>query len=153
MGWKVRGVLGAGLAALAGCASVVGSTQSEVQIKTNPEQAHCQLRGYGFTATVDSPASVVIPHSASPVTLSCTAPGFRATSYTLEAKADGWIWGNSAFFAATGGIAVLGALVDESRGAGRAYQDQVQYDLTPERAREVRVRQRGADADMLLQAR
>lgn len=154
----VRGIRivlgGAGLLALAACASVVGSTSSEVQIRTNPDKARCDLKGFeGFAASVETPASVSIPTNAAPVTVTCKAPGFRPTSYTLDATADGWIWGNSALIVATGGVAVLGALVDESRAAGKSYADEVHYDLSPERPRPVRVRTRGGETDLNLQAR
>lgn len=147
----------AGLAAVAGlaaCASVVGSTQSTVQIRTNPDNAHCDLRGHeGFATSVATPASISIPNAAAPVTVTCQAPGFRPTSYTLDATADGWIWGNSAFMISTGGVAVLGALVDESRSAGKSYAEEVHYDLSPDRPRPVRARTRGGDVDLNLQAR
>lgn len=153
MDWKLRAAALAASVAVAACASVVGSTESSVQIRTNPDQASCQLKGRDYSASVQTPAELTIPHSAAPVTVSCLAPGFRVTTYTLDAKGDGWIWGNSAFMLATGGIAVLGALVDESRGAGRAYADQVHYDLTPDTARMVRARDRAGDVDLHLQAR
>lgn len=144
----------AGLTGLAACASVVGSTTSSVQIKTNPDKARCELTGYeGFSASIETPASVNIPHSAAPVTVVCKAQGFRPTSYTLDATAEGWIWGNSALMVATGGVAVLGALVDETRGAGKSYREEVRYDLTPERPRPVRLRSRDGGLDMNIEAR
>ena len=153
MDWRLRVAALAGLAALAACASVVGSTESAVRIRTSPEQARCDLKGRDYLAVIDTPAEVVIPHAAAPVTVNCVAPGFRPTSYTLDAKGDGWIWGNSALLVATGGIAILGAVVDESRGAGRNFTEDVQYDLTPDRSRPVRVRDRSGDVDLQLQAR
>lgn len=139
---------------LAACASVVGSTESEVAIRTNPDKARCELKGHdGFAASVETPATLTVPTSAAPVTVTCAAAGFRPTSYTLDATADGWIWGNAAFMVATGGVAVLGALVDENRGAGKAYADEVRYDLSPDRPRPVRVRSRGGDTDLRLNAR
>lgn len=154
-GWGIKALLGGtGLLALAACASVVSSTRSDVQISTNPDKAHCELKGYeGFSASVETPATVTIPSGASPVTVSCRAPGFRQTSYTLNASADGWIWGNGALMAVTGGVAVLGALVDESRSAGKAYAEEVHYDLSPERPRPVRARSRSGGTDLNLQAR
>lgn len=154
----VRGIRivlgGVGLLALAACASVVGTTSSDVQIRTNPDKALCDIKGFGdFSASVETPATVSIPTAAAPVTVTCKAAGFRPTSYTLDATADGWIWGNSALFVATGGVAVLGVLVDESRAAGKSYADEVHYDLSPERPRPVRVRSRGGEADLNLQAR
>jgi hypothetical protein len=138
---------------LSACASVVGTSQSEVMIRTNPNDSRCDLKGRDFNASIQTPAAVTIPHSASPVTVNCIAPGFRPTSFSLEAKAGNWIWGNSALFAATGGIALLGALFDESRGAGRNFAEEVNYDLTPDRRRDVNVRTRTGDVDLQLQAR
>lgn len=149
---RVFGVLG--LTALAACASVVSATSSDVKIQTNPAHARCDLAGYqGFAASVETPATISIPSAAAPVTVTCKAPGFRPTSYTLDATADGWIWGNSALIMATGGVAILGALVDESRSAGRGYTEDVHYDLDPDRPRPVRVRSRSGDVDLNLQAR
>lgn len=148
------GVAGTALVVLAACASVVGSTESDVQIRTNPDKARCDLRGYeGFAASVETPASVAIPTTAAPVTVTCQAPGFRPTSYTLDASADGWIWGNSALFLASGGVAVLGALVDESRAAGKSYAEEVHYQLSPDRPRPVRARSRDGGQDLNLLAR
>ncbi|MBX9634623.1 MAG: hypothetical protein K2X44_06545 [Magnetospirillum sp.] len=142
------------LAGLTACASVVGSTQSTVQIRTNPDKARCELRGHeGFSASIETPASISIPNAAAPVTVTCQAAGFRPTSHTLDATADGWIWGNSAFMVATGGVAILGALVDESRSAGKSYADEVHYDLAPDRPRPFRARSRGGEVDLNLQAR
>ncbi|MBC7950677.1 MAG: hypothetical protein H7Z12_02515 [Rhodospirillaceae bacterium] len=139
---------------LAACASVVGSTQSTVQIRTNPDKARCELRGHeGYTASVETPISISIPNGAAPVTVTCQAAGFRPTSYTLDATAGGWIWGNSAFMVATGGVAVLGALVDEHRSAGKSYAEEVKYDLSPDHPRPVRARSRSGDVDLNLQAR
>ncbi len=150
--WSI--LAGVGLMGLAGCASVVSSTSSDVQIRTNPDQAQCDLKGYeGFSASIRTPATVNIPSNAAPVTVTCHAQGYRPTSYTLDASADGWIWGNSAFFVATGGVAILGALVDESRSAGKSYVEEVQYDLSPDRPRPVRVRSRTGDTDLQLLAR
>lgn len=144
----------AAAASLAACASVVGSSQSSVTIRTNPEKSLCALKGGdGFTAQVETPAVLGIPHSAAPVTVTCKAAGFRPSTYILDATADGWIWGNSAFIIATGGVAVLGALVDESRGAGKSYADEVQYDLSPDRPRPIRATTRGGEVDLDLKAR
>jgi hypothetical protein len=154
MGVAGRLLCVAGLLGLAACASVVGSTESSVQVRTNPDKARCDLTGHeGFSASVETPATISIPNAAAPVTVTCRADGFRPTSYTLDATADGWIWGNSALMIATGGVAVLGALVDESRAAGKSYREEVHYDLAPERPRPVRLRSRDGGVDMNLQAR
>lgn len=139
---------------LAGCASVVGSSDSDVAIRTNPPGATCELRGRdGYAATVTTPATLAVPHDAAPVTVRCAAPGHRATSYTLDSSTDGWVWGNSAFIVASGGVALLGLMVDEGLGAGRSYSPDVHYDLPPDRPRAVRAQSRGGDVDLRLQAR
>ena len=128
---------------LAGCASLAGPTASTVKINTNPAAARCTLTGHGgFHAALTTPGSVSVPASAAPVIVTCTAPGRRPTSYTLDASANGWIWANSALVAVTDGAAVLGLLVDESRDAGRVYQDTVTYDLQSAQPRDVHLRQR-----------
>jgi hypothetical protein len=148
-----RAAVAAGVAAgAAACASLVGSSQSTVKINTSPTLAQCELKGRGgFHASVATPGSVTIPGSAAPVIVTCTAPGRRPTSYTLDASADGWIWGNSALVVVTGGAAVLGLLVDESRDAGKAYQDTVNYDLESGRPRELHTIERSG-GEMRLEA-
>jgi hypothetical protein len=152
--WGKRAAGLTAVALLAACASVVGSTESTVQIRTTPDKARCDLRGYeDFTASVETPATVTIPNRASPVTVTCRSDGFRQSSYTLTASADGWIWGNSAFMLATGGVAILGALVDETRGAGKAYAEDVEYRLSPERQRPVKLRSRNGEPPQDILAR
>jgi hypothetical protein len=131
------------LSGLAACASVVSSTESTVQVRTNPAGAKCALTGHeGYSSAVTTPATVIIPNNASPVTVWCEAEGFRRTSYTMTASSDGWIWANSAFIVSTGGIALLGALVDESRSAGRTFAEEVEYDLEPAKAKSLRLKSR-----------
>lgn len=140
--------------AVGACASIVSSTESEVTIRTSPDSAQCELKGHrGYSASVTTPATLSIPTEASPVTVSCRASGYKSTVYTLDATADGWIWGNSAFMVVTGGVAVLGALVDESRSAGKAYQTDVQYQLDPDRPRPVKVKDRSGGTELNLRAR
>lgn len=149
-----RALVCMGVVAGSGCASVVGSSESDVAIRTNPPAAQCHLKGHGgYSATVATPATLTIPTAAAPVTVTCSAPGFRPTANTLDASAEGWVWGNSAFMVASGGVALLGLVVDESLGAGRAYSSDVHYDLAPDVPRAVRARSRGGDVDLRLQAR
>ncbi|HSV28644.1 MAG TPA: hypothetical protein VLL76_03770 [Candidatus Omnitrophota bacterium] len=146
-------VIGLAVGGLAACASVVGDTESTVHIRTTPDNALCALKGQGgYAASVASPGSVTVPHTASPVTVTCTAPGFRPTANTLTASADGWVWGNSALIFGTAGVMVLGAMIDESRGAGKAYAEEVEYKLEPDRPRPVNVRTRGGE-ELKLKAR
>ncbi len=136
--WSRRGVALMAAVGASGCASLLGSTTSTVAINTHPRVARCDLRGHdGFHAVVTTPGRLSVPNSAAPVSVTCTAPGYRPTSYTLDATADGWIWANSALVVVTGGAAVLGLLVDESRDAGRAYGRSVDYALDPATPRTV----------------
>jgi hypothetical protein len=139
---------------VAACASIFSGTESTVQIHTKPDHARCELTGRdGFTLSVDTPAGVKLPSSAAPVTVACTAPGYRRLVATLDASADGWVWANSAFMAATGGAAVLGLIVDESRGAGMTFQKDVTYGLEAEHPRPVKTLQRNGGLRMELEAR
>ncbi|MBI5164097.1 MAG: hypothetical protein HY985_09370 [Magnetospirillum sp.] len=151
--WQGRAAAAAGVTLLAACASIVSSTDSPVLISTNPPKAQCAIKGHGgFATAVETPAKVVLPASAAPLTVTCSSDGRRTTSYTLDATANGWIWGNSALMVVTGGVAVIGALVDESRSAGKVYKEAVTYDLDVDRPRLVQTRQRGGE-ELKLQAR
>jgi len=133
--WWRKGVIA--VVMLGGCASLVSTNHSTVQINTNPSNAQCTLKGHGFATAVTTPARVTLPSSAAPLIVTCVAYGWRPTSFTLDATADGWIWGNSALVAVTGGAAVLGLLFDESRDAGKVYSGTVNYDLDQDHPRTV----------------
>lgn len=141
-------------AVLGGCASVMGDTESEVAIRTEPAGARCILTGRdGYQDSVITPVTIAIPHTAAPVTMRCEAPGFRPTSASLDASADGWMWANAGLIFGTGGAILLGAVVDESRGAGRAFEGEVEVKLAPDRPRAVRVMNRSDGTGMDLRAR
>ena len=117
-------------------------------------QSHCELSGRdGFTATVDTPAKITIPHSAAPVQVACTAPGHRRTVNTLSATSSGWIWGNSALMVVTGGAVVLGLVVDEALGSNWTYPSDAKFDLDVDRQRPVRATSRDGSQDLNLKAR
>ncbi|MEW5728106.1 MAG: hypothetical protein AB1918_09800 [Pseudomonadota bacterium] len=141
-------------AGLSACASVMGDTESQVSLRTNPAGADCQLTGRdGYQASARTPATVTIPHTAAPVTVRCVATGFKPTSVSLDATADGWMWGNAGLIMGTGGAIILGMVVDESRGAGRAFQEDVEVNLDREQPRAVWVRGRADGSEMMLRAR
>ena len=136
------------------CASAFNPPSSDVQISTNPPQSHCELSGRdGFTAVVDTPAKLSIPHSAAPVQVSCNAPGHRRTVNTLNATSSGWIWGNSALIVVTGGAMVLGLVVDEALGSNWTYPSDAKFDLDVERQRPIRAKSRDGRLDLELKAR
>ncbi|CAA7616154.1 hypothetical protein [Magnetospirillum sp. SS-4] len=149
-----RLLAGAPVLALAACAALVNPSQSEVQIHTSPERARCELSGRGgFSTVVDTPAKAVIPHAAAPVTVACEAPGHRRTVSSLNATSSGWVWGNSALIAVTGGVAALGLLVDQALGADWTYGKDHRVDLDAERKRPLRARSRDGVHDLELEAR
>lgn len=127
----------------AGCASMVNGPSSEVNIATQPAGARCHLSGAdGYAADITTPALLQVPHKAAPVTVSCEASGYRRTVNTLNTSGSGWLWGNTAFIAVTGGAAVLGLMVDEAVGASGSYRKDFSMDLDAEAARRIRATQR-----------
>jgi hypothetical protein len=128
---------------VAGCASMVNGPSSEVDMVTQPAGARCSLKGSdGFSAELTTPAKLQLPHKAAPITVACEAPGYRRTVNTLNTGGNGWLWGNAAFIAVTGGAAVLGLVVDEVVGAGSSYRKDFNMDLDAEAARRIRATQR-----------
>lgn len=146
--------LGALACLVAGCASIMGKTESEVAIRTNPPQSRCEISGReGFRASVVTPATVMLPTAAAPLAVTCTAPGHRPTTYSLNTNADGWMWGNGALMAVTGGVAIIGALVDSSRDAGQSYSSAVSFDLDRDSPRLVRMQDRSGGVAVDARAR
>ncbi len=139
---------------VASCASMFNPPGSEVMFRTNPAQADCDLSGRdGYRLTIQTPVTLTVPHSAAPITVSCLAPGFRRTVSTLDVTASGWIWGNSALLIATGGVAVLGLVVDEALGSDWTYRKDMSLDLDADRKRMLRARSRDGAQDLKLETR
>ena len=128
---------------LAGCGSMVNGTSSEVNVATQPAGARCSLSGNdGFAAEITTPAKLDIPHKAAPVTVACQAPGYRRTVNTLNTGGSGWLWGNTALIAVTGGAAVLGLVVDEAMGGATRYGATFTMELDQGAGRQLRATQR-----------
>lgn len=121
------GVLILGL--LGGCASIVSDNKSTTYLETDPEASRCELHGQDFKRVVTTPNSISLPSEAAPLTVSCSAPGYKRTTATLDTKMDGWIWGNILL---GGGI---GLIVDATRGAGFKYPTKLSLVLEPEEFR------------------
>lgn len=111
---------------LGGCASIVSDNKSVTYLETKPEVAKCELHGQDFTRVVTTPNSIPLPSEAAPITIACTAPGYKRGTGTLDTKADGWIWGNILF----GGV--IGAVIDGAKGAGFKYPPRYSLVLEPE---------------------
>jgi hypothetical protein len=137
------------MVSLSGCASVINASTADVWIHTQPEPAQCDLTGRGgFTRSIQAPALVAVPRAAAPVTVACSAPGFRRTVASLNATPDGWVWGNSALVVVSGGVAILGMAVDEVVGSAWDYRDDLTVPLDVDRRRAVSTRSRGDGAAM-----
>lgn len=122
---------------------MVNGPSSEVHIATQPNGANCALSGAdGFAAEVSTPATLQIPHKAAPITVACSAPGYRRTVNTLNTSGSGWLWANTAFIVFTGGGAVLGMMVDEAVGASTSYRRDFNMDLDADAGRRIRATQR-----------
>ena len=96
---------------------------------TEPETARCELNGQDFTRVVSTPASIILPSKAAPVTLACATEGYRSTTGKLDTSADGWMVGNILFGLLGGPIALM---IDASRGAGMKYPPNITIVLEPE---------------------
>ncbi len=114
------------LAALSGCASIASDNDTTTYIHTMPEAARCDLAGEEFERTVNTPSSIMIPSKAAPVSLNCSADGYKTGTATLDTSVDGWIFGNILL----GGV--IGAVIDASRGAGMRYPEEIEIVLEPE---------------------
>lgn len=112
---------------LSACASIVSDNDSTTYFQTDPvEKARCELHGQDFTRVINTPDSINLPSDAAPITVACSAPGYRTTTKELDTELDGWIFGNLIF----GGI--VGGVVDIARGAGQKYPPQITVILDPE---------------------
>ncbi len=110
---------------LANCASVVSDDDTVTSIETVPEVARCELTGKDFVKAVNTPASLELPSSAAPITLTCSAEGYLPTTEDMDTAADGWILGNILL----GGV--VGIAIDAARGAGQKYPPKVTVVLEP----------------------
>lgn len=114
---------------LSGCASIVSDNKSTTYLETDPEVCRCELHGQDFKRLVTTPNSIGLPSEAAPITIACTAPGYKRTTATLDTKMDGWIWANIVF----GGV--VGAVIDGARGSGFKYPPKFAMILEPEEFR------------------
>lgn len=126
--WLARLAAAISLLTCSACASIISDNESTTYFATTPEHARCELHGQDFTRVVETPGSMVLPADAAPVTVACTAEGYRTTTALLDTSADGWVVGN-ALFGLLGGP--IGLIIDASRGAGQQYPPQFALVLEP----------------------
>ncbi len=128
MHWRLALVL---LAAspLASCADIIEAQGPATRIYSEPEMARCILKGTGqgagFERLVHTPIRVVLPKSASPVTVTCTAPGYRSSTHRLVTDVNQSIATNLMFGTA------IGIAVDIMSGAAEQYPSRIVVHLEP----------------------
>ncbi len=121
--------------ALSACASIVSDNDTSTYIETDPKVATCDLEGKDFKHSMQTPDRVILPANAAPISVTCTADGYKPSSDQLDTELDGWIFGNII----VGGV--IGAAVDLVRGAGFKYPPSFHVFLQPEKFKT------GADRD------
>lgn len=118
------------LAALTGCASIVGSKTQSVSIQTSADSqdltgANCTLSNDEGRWQVTSPGSVVVHKSTADLSIACVvANGFGGNAVAVS-KANLGVWGNILF----GGIP--GYVIDRYTGAGFNYPTTIRVPLAP----------------------
>jgi hypothetical protein len=120
--------------AISGCASIVSDNASTTYIETDPEKARCELHGQDFKRVIETPNSINLPSKSAPMTVSCSATGYRVTTAKLDTELDGWVFGNILF----GGI--VGVVVDVARGAGQKFPSKVSIILDPDQFVDISMR-------------
>lgn len=111
-----------------GCASITGSKNQPISVKTHTQNneirdARCTLtndKGEWFTQT---PGSVVVQKSTQNLLVVCHKDAYKGSS-SFESKSNGGVWGNIL----TGGL--IGYAVDSSTGAGFDYPTILDVPLT-----------------------
>jgi hypothetical protein len=84
---------------------------AEVQVRTNPAGADCELIGANeYRADVETPARLKIRTDASPLKVTCTMDGYRPAHGTLAISSKGWLSQTSDAIADIGAdsLAVIG---------------------------------------------
>lgn len=132
MHWRLALVL---LAAspLASCADIIEAQGPSTRIYSEPKVARCILTGAGqeagqeagFERLVHTPIRVVLPKSASPVTVTCDAPGYRSSTHRLVTDVNQSIAANLMFGTA------IGLAVDIMSGAAEQYPSRILIHLEP----------------------
>ncbi len=120
-------ILAAGSAALllAGCAGGFSSDLVETRISTENTKARCSLNGTGYTLSIQTPARVVLPKEAAPITLSCQAPGHRNFATQLRPLFNVKLLGNLA------AISSVGVIIDMLNGHDEKYPKRVHIYMEP----------------------
>ncbi|MDX2103378.1 MAG: hypothetical protein SF002_12675 [Alphaproteobacteria bacterium] len=111
---------------VAGCATVVSGTESQVLFQSQPPRTTCTVTRDGQAiATLVTPQAVKISNSRVPLTVSCTSPGYLDGEQIVESEFTGTTFGNVLL----GGF--IGIAVDAASGANNRYPERVDINLIP----------------------
>ncbi len=124
-GLRLTALLFAALAVSA-CAEAIDTWGPSTRIQSEPEVARCTLEGKGLQREVVTPVRVVLPKAASPVTVTCTAEGYRASAHKLITRIDNSIASNLLLGSS------IGMVVDIMSGAAEQYPSRIMINLEPE---------------------
>ena len=110
---------------LAGCATLTAEDTQAIAISTTPAGAQCHAtNAQGSWNLEQTPGSVTVARSFSPLTITCNHKAYRSATQTLEPQTRNRAYGNILL----GGVP---AVVDAGTGAGYEYApDSVSLTLT-----------------------
>ena len=122
--WRYAAVAAATLA-LSGCAGGFKQDFAPTQISTDPIGATCHLVGTGFAKTVKTPAKLVLPKKAGPISIRCRAAGHRAFVAKVKPVFNARILNN--FLVGSS----MGMLVDMMNGHDSKMPERVHMNMEP----------------------
>ena len=112
---------------LPGCATIVGGSNQNLTVSTNPAGAQCTVSRAGTVLGMvnPTPGSVRIDKSKNDLSVTCQKDGFQAATISQTASFGGATFGNLLL---GGGV---GFIVDAASGANYSYPAEVKLDMAP----------------------
>lgn len=133
----LRFVLTAGVlllaTAAAGCASIAQGDQQEVEIRTTPPDARCDIaRGGAALGSVTTPGSLRLPRSGDAIDVACAKAGYEDAHVAVESGTNAAFWYNFYWLypIITAPVTLIGLAVDWSTGDYHAYDSPIDLTLT-----------------------
>jgi len=107
----------AALALLTACATITGSTDQLITVTTTPAGATCSLQNkQGDWVLAQTPGSVKVDRSFSPLVITCSKPGVGGGTATLEPSTSGRAYPDAILLG-------FPAFIDAGTGAGYDYEN------------------------------
>jgi hypothetical protein len=95
----MKRVAAAALLSVTGCATIVNGTSADIQIRSQPPDAHFEIRDYDGleVASGTTPAVVNVPRSrgafrTARYDLRVSKDGYLPTRTRIQSRVDGWFW-------------------------------------------------------------